>query len=267
MKLFQSLWKWIKLKIKKTPKLLPTVGIVLLALSLYTSRNILSNRPNAPKDWWELLSSTGLYLFSSLATFWVFFLVLLTMAVIYNLLRPGHITEFGAKFLGFEISYKRQITEAVQELREYAVQIDTITDLNENMLEYIAKAFEEDILKTKDQAATIRQKVHELLLDVYFEQKEVKVFVQPLTDDGINSLGDKLAALIRGQIKPEQDVTTTMHNTVGIGIHYGTEGLDTVIVIDTTSEGRKISPAEITAASALFVAVATAIDWATKSRG
>ena len=64
---------------------------------------------------------------------------------------------------------------------------------------------------------------------------------------------------LKKMYEEDKDITTTMDNTIGIGIHHGSEGLSTVIDIETAEEGRKIATAEICAASILFVAVSTAI--------
>ena len=259
--MFKRLWARFFGLVRKPVRMLPLVGIIILVVAFWTSKHFISQPPVLPSKWCRLLTPTAIFLLSSFVTAFLGFLMVMVFTVILSLLRPGHISEFGAKILGIELSYKRDALNGEKTLSETGAQLDSVTDLIEKTLEYLAGPFEPPILKEADQADAIRSVVRDVLVNAYYKRPKVQIHVVPLTDDGLVSLGERLAAVVRREINGIE-VTTTVHRTVGLGIHYGTEGLNTAIVIDTAQEGRAISTAEICAASVLFVAVSTAISWA-----
>jgi hypothetical protein len=59
--------------------------------------------------------------------------------------------------------------------------------------------------------------------------------------------------------KDETDSINVEYDNLGIGIHRGYEGLETIIIIDTSKEGYEISLAEIESAGNLFLSIANTI--------
>lgn len=82
----------------------------------------------------------------------------------------------------------------------------------------------------------------------------------------MEEIPERLAAIIRLLNYEEENSVQVENKTLGIGIHQGSEGLGTIIVIDTTKEpGYEIALAEICAISNFFVSLSTVNDWAKKN--
>lgn len=241
------------------------LGLIIVGISVWSSLNFRPEKITELKDLYKILDPSLIYIvifaLKLLIGFWI-------MAILMGIFKPEKISEIGAKIFGLELSHKfsqETMNKVDSGLEKLQFQLDIITALNEAMLNYIATPFEDAILNSENKADKIRQIVKDILLTVYAELPKVKIDVLPLETDYINNLPEHIAAYVRLLIDEGLDVVQVPLKSVGIGIHHGTEGQATLIVINTREQNYEISLAEITCASNLFVAISTIIDWARKT--
>lgn len=231
------------------------LGVGALTFSVVTSFEILREPPVLMVDWWSLVSVWLLFLLNILAKI---LLIFWAVAATIGLFRPDRISEFRAKFLGFEVnhSYTRdEVIKAQNGWKQINQQMKLVSGLNEEVLEFISRPFEDELKRADDPAEEVRLAVKRVLLSAYGEHPKIRVHIVPCTPDGIKSLGDTAAALVQLELDSENDVTIIKKN-FGIAIHHGEGGLSSVIVLEAFA-GYQLSIAEICAASILFVAVSS----------
>ncbi|NLG83671.1 MAG: hypothetical protein GX493_03465 [Firmicutes bacterium] len=236
-------------------------AVLALTVSVATSYDILLRPPVLP-GYWRLLSPFVLFLLSVLVKLLIILYLAFTVS---GLFQPGRILKFGAKVPGFEISNElgpldRALTQAE---RDY----ELITNLNETVLEYVASAYEESILTAEDPAEEIRRQTEEVLQSVYKDYPGTAIRVVPCTKEGIASLWEPVATLVRKWFDRKSDLSTVEGDALGIGIHHGTEGFTGAIIVIDASRGRgEVTAAEIYAASTLYIAIASTIGAALVTR-
>lgn len=180
-------------------------------------------------------------------------------------IQSDSITEFVAKFFGFEIQFKKnseKIDSALNDMLESKKQMNFVADLNKYTLELISSDFEENILNADNMNERIRENIEGILEKVYLNTK-VKYYVIPINNSGYESLSPKLARLVRYEYNNKYDRVTILKNRIGIGTYRaGGDNNDSAILIDTTEENYTLTPAEMSAISNLYVSIATVISWA-----
>ena len=254
-------------KIRNKIKII-TLSTCLFALSfsLISSYGLLFE-PFDPGQFhpFAFLSPQLVFLISVLLKFSIFYLLTVIACGIIN---SEKISKYGAKLLGVEIySEYREKAKRIEENADKADrQMDLIVELNRNIFDFLLKPFEESIIKAENPAEMIRNLVKDILIKSYYNHPRVRIHVLPLTRRGFSELGEKLTAYVRPLALENRPLTTIEKKTIGIGIIPGLDDLSTAIVIDTTHENYEISDAEICAACSLFVALATIIHWAFRSR-
>ena len=238
-----------------------TTSVIVFALA--SSYRVLFTPVRTVQGVWAILSPPLLFVL-------VLFLKILLLCWIIRLLtmlfKPELLSEFGAKFFGFEIHQKYNPQQIQDGLRKIEKQLDILARLNGSALTIISTPFERYFLQSENRADRIRQLVKDVLIDVYETLPEVKIYVIPFTDAGIGQLPEVLAAKVRLKSIEKVNSTQVENDRIGMSIHHGTQGSETVIIIDTTKQNYDLSLAEITAAAHLFVSMATILDWAVKSR-
>jgi len=242
------------------------IGILAITVALGSSYNILLQPVSEPSKAWAAIANSIVFPVVIFLKLLVFFLI---VTIINGLFKPERISEFGAKFLGIEFNQKytqEEVGNAKLGLDKLQQQLNVSAELNAAVLEYLAGPFEEKLSNMADPAAAIRQAVKDVLIRTYAAFSEINIFVVPLTSEGITLLDEKQAATLRLLASEGLDLVTIEHETVGIGIHHGSDGLGTAIVIDATKQDYEVSVSEICAASTLFVAISTAVDWVLRGK-
>ncbi len=242
------------------------IGVLAITLALGSSYNILLQPVSEPSKAWVAISNSIVFPVVVFLKLLVFFLII---TIIKGFFKPEQISEFGAKFLGIEFNQKysqEEVGNAKLGLDKLQQQLNVSAELNAAVLEYLAGPFEEKLSNAANPAVAIRQAVKDVLIRTYAGFPEIDIFVIPLTNEGIALLDEKQAAILRLLSAEGLDLVTIEHETVGIGIHHGSDGLGTAIVIDATKQDYEVSVSEICAASTLFVAISTAVDWVLRGR-
>lgn len=259
----------IKLKeiSQKTARIFSIIcGIAVIATALSTSYTLLTKGSNIPAPW-NFFDDTIVFAFVVLLkiaiSFWF-------IAVAIGLFHPERISEFSAKIFGVELSHKlSQRQEYYREgIEKLDRQLQIINNFNQRIVQCVGEPFEELILFAGDTGGQIRTLVRDALNNVYFDFENIDTYVIPFDDNDINQLDPKLVSLIHkvDAENRDEEVNTIEQKTVGIAMHHGTGGIATVIIIDATKEKYEISPAEIAAASMLFLAVSSTVEWALRAR-
>ena len=135
------------------------------------------------------------------------------------MIHPENLTEFAAKLFGVEFSFKKEVKNAIKDFEQAKKQIKYLSDLNNITAEYIVQPFEEKILQgTQSIGEEIRCTVRDFLLSVYDSNSKVKVTVIQITDEAINNLDEHIAALIRINMKKDENNLSIVYDGV-LGIH------------------------------------------------
>lgn len=242
-------------------------GLGLVYYSIASSLSVFQLSISQPLDLIKAINPTVIFplsvLLKVLLSFWI-------MALVSGLMKPHRISQFGAKIFGVELSHKfhddLQIAREGQEKLQR--QIPILNDLNREILEYLSRPFEELILGSTDKPKIIRQMVQGILTKSYYSNcPQIKIQVIPLTEMAIDSLEDKISQIVMLLYREGVDITTVIHDKIGISIHHGEEDLGSAIIIDATNAHYDLVLAEICAAGTLFVATSTIVFWAQESQG
>lgn len=238
------------------------LGTLILTFSFITSFHILTTPIQDIRSAWMLVNSSVAFLIV------VFIKVLLCswiIALIAGLMKPDRLSEFAAKFFGFEITQKyapEQIKAIDQTLDDMQARINMLSILTKETMDYIASSFEGVIVADERPVEKIREVVQYTLQSAYYNYDKVTIYVVPLTEEGIRSLPEHLYPLVKKRADERVDLSIVEKKTVGIGVHYGNEELSTVIVMDGTLRHYEITLPEIYTASNFFIAVSTIATWA-----
>lgn len=194
-----------------------------------------------------------------LAGFWIFVLVL-------SILKWGRISEQGAKIFGVEINQKFTNKEwgiAKTSLDQAKKQIQLLSDLNGLISDYLARYSKKSVEESYSilEGYTLPKKIYQAIMNILKNayQKtfpEVEIYVLPI-DEELTKLPPRIKAAVFAQLeKEDKDVLLHIENSnLGIGIHRVHEGLETIIIIDTSQAGYEISLAEIESAGNLFLSI------------
>ena len=133
--------------------------------------------------------------------------------------------------------------------------------LNKYIYTFSVSDFKETVLESDSVPDKVREIIKSILVRAYQNNfPEVEIFVLPLNNESINKLDPRISAPVKMLIdKEENDLIWTEYDTLGIGVHRGFEGLETLVIIDTSKEGYDISLAEIETAGNLFLSIANVI--------
>lgn len=241
---------------------LSLLGAVILAYSVITSIHILTKPVTDIRNAWMLVNSSMAFLIV------VFIKVLLCtwiISLIAGLMKPDRLSEFAAKFFGFEITQKyapEQIKAIDKTLNDMQARINMLSILTKETMDYIAGSFEGAIICDERPVDKIREIVRYTLQSAYYGYDMIQIYVIPLSFEGVQSLPEHLHPLVMKRIDENVDLSIVEKKTVGIGIHYGNEELSTIIVMDGTKYHYEITLPEIYTASNFFIAVSTIATWA-----
>lgn len=261
-----------KTAVEKRRLTLVTLATAAVAASLIGSYGTLLHPGTAPPQLGSLLNPFTLFLLNVLVTLLAFFLIVI---VVIGLLDPWR-AEITAKLLGAEFSYKMKYRQSLDQYEREADETNqlltrtfeafkdledwagVIFRLNAAVLSYLDSPYLEMLASAADPPSAVRRAVKDVLVDAYADMRDsVAVHVAALNDREIEAMGEVLAARIRLSLREEAGVTTIKNGT-GIAVHYREGGFDTAIVLEGRG-GYEVTPAEIAAASTLFVAVADAV--------
>jgi hypothetical protein len=136
-----------------------------------------------------------------------------------------------------------------------------LSNLHDYIYKFSVSSFKEMILKSEAIPDKVRDEVNNILVLAYqnnFPKVEIKVL--PIDIQTINNLEPRIKAPVETLLnKDETDSIDIKYENLGIGVHRGYEGLETIIIIDTSREGYEISLAEIESAGNLFLSIANTI--------
>ncbi len=250
---------WIK---KYGPRILIfSFGIGITFFAIGSSLKECSMSVTQLSDLYSLLTPSLLFLgitaLKLLAGFWIF-------AITISIFDWNRITEQGVKIFGIEINNKfnrQEINNARMGIEIVKKQIELLSDLHDYIYKFSISAFKESILGSGAIPEKVRNEIYNILIMAYqnsFPKVDVKVL--PIDLDMIAGLEPRIKAPVETLLhKNETDLIDIEYENLGIGIHRGYEGLETLIIIDTSKEGYEISLAEIESAGNLFLSIANTI--------
>lgn len=231
------------------------LGIGAIGLAIFSSFDSTEIKIATASDLLKLLTPSLVFFLNVTLRLLI---IMWAVAIAAGLFRPDRITELSAKVFGIELNHKftkDEILERQQDAERIDNQVRQLAGLNEAILEYISGPFEEDIIAAPDKAEEVRRRVRQVLTDAYYPLKDkVRLYVLPDTTDARGSLPKTLRDLVDLVYDSEADSLELKHDHIGIAVHHGTQGLGTVIIIESTSD-YELCLAEVIAASILFVSV------------
>jgi hypothetical protein len=240
-------------------------GIIALTLALITSYAILFTPIDTTAyKYLIFISPTVLFLINvfirMLILFWIF-------GIIYGFFKPGQV-EVGVKIFGVELSHKYS-QEDVQKARighdKLKNQLSIIDDLTKEMIEYLSTPFEERMLGLESRYDIIRDEVKAILNKVYLNCLNTQIQVLPLTNEVLVALLEPIGAIVRKMDRESnrEDTSDVIEDIYGIGLHYGTDNLSTLIIIDVSNTDEyQLSRSEINCVCTLFTSISSIIAWA-----
>ena len=235
-------------------------GLIIIGYALFSSNGTVTRIKKA-KDLYSLISPSLIFMFVTalklLAGFWIF-------AIAISIFNWNHISEQGAKIFGIEINQKfdrQELNKARVGVNIIQTQIKLLSDLNKYIYTFSVSDFKETVLESDSVPDKVREIIKSILVRAYQNNfPEVEIFVLHLNNESINKLDPRISAPVKMLIdKEENDLIWTEYDTLGIGVHRGFEGLETLVIIDTSKEGYDISLAEIETAGNLFLSIANVI--------
>lgn len=260
MKWYQRTCEWIKKYISKIIIFLFGLGITIFAI--YSSSTETFSRITKVNDLYSLLTPSltflGVTALKLLAGFWIF-------AIITSIFYWNRITEQGVKIFGIEISNKfnrQELDYAMDGIQLVRKQITLLSELHDYIYKFSVTSFKKAILESNSYADKVRNYIENILVRAYQNNfPKVEINVLPLDSKIINKLEPRIKAPVQSLLdKDETDLIHIEYNTLGIGIHCSFEGLETLIIIDTSKAGYDISLAEIESAGNLFLSIANTLD-------
>jgi hypothetical protein len=257
--MFQKTFEWIR---KCVPGILVFLfGISIIFYAIYSSVGECSTTIKKASDLYSLLTPSlifiGVTTLKLLAGFWIF-------AIAISIFYWEHISEQGAKIFGIEIQQKfnrQELDNARSGIEIVRTQIKLLSNLHDYIYKFSISSFKRLILESEAIPDKVRNEVNNILVLAYqnnFPKVEIKVL--PIDEQTINSLEPRIKAPVETLLnRDEPDSIDIEYENLGIGIHRGYEGLETIIIIDTSKEGYEISLAEIESAGNLFLSIANTI--------
>lgn len=250
-------------QIQKQKKLIPvlistTVTNIILLSSFY---GIIEVGKNKAQTFWGAMDTTS---FLFLSIFVKVLLAFLIFILIHLMLHPSELSGFVAKIMGLELSFKKEVKNALKDFEQAQKQIEYITALNKATVEFIAPSFEEQILKsTKSIGEEIRSIVKDILLSIYNSKSKVTIDVIPITEEAITALDIHIAAQVRLDCRKNINVGNVYDDTLGIAVFRGSlEDGETVIILDARNADCLLTEGELSAAFNLYLSISTIMTWA-----
>ncbi len=188
----------------------------------------------------------------------------LIFILVHFMLHPDHLTGFVAKIIGLELSFKKEVKNALKDFEQAQKQIEYMTALNKATVEFIAPPFEDKILQSpKSIGEEIRSIVEDILLSIYDSKSKVIIHVIPITEEVIAALDIHIAAKTRLDCRKNMNVGNVYDDTLGIVVFRGNHKDDeTVLILDARNANCLLTEGELSATSNLYLSIATIMTWA-----